>query len=395
MEIQKGFFTNVTNPTVINRLFFVRVIVCAGLISGFLTSYPLWINDRFYPLAPVADFIPILPPPFDAVLIAAILILLAVIVFYPKKYIFIGLFILLLYLVLQDQSRLQPWFYQYNFLLASIGWFEFSSNRNKDKSALILCQTILVGTYLWSGLHKLNFVYLFETFEWLTEPAFEIFPFLGSIPPHFLAIMSAVIEAGAGVALVFSSTRQYGTWVLTGMHIFILLMVGPTGHVYNSVVWPWNICFILLLVALFSRNDKEYQKAQILVPQNIYHGLTIVIFLIVPVLNLMNLWDHFPSASLYSGKKPFAQIHVTDTVKEKFPERVIPKFNKPNTISIRDWSYAELNVPEYSEIRIYKHIFRDLCNYQKQKSSLVLEMYQTADLLSGKRAKKIYICHEL
>lgn len=230
----------------------MRLVVCLGLISGLLLSYNLWINDRFFPLTPVTDFIPILSPPFDQLLLITVLILLVIIIFYPKSYIYGVFFTLAFYLALQDQTRLQPWFYQYIFLLGAIAWFDHKQVKNRFISPITICQTILIGIYIWSGLHKLNYTYIFETFEWLSEPALQIFPISTSLSLLILAIITSLIEAAAGLSLAFQSTQKYAVGILITMHIFILMMIGPSGLAYNSIVWPWNICFILLLLLLFA-----------------------------------------------------------------------------------------------------------------------------------------------
>ncbi len=393
-KLLKQFFKYIKEPEINDRLFFARVIVCLGFISGIVISYPLWINDRFYPLAPVGDFVPLLSPPFDTILFAGILMLLAILVFYPQKYIFAGFFSLMAFALLQDQSRWQPWVYQYSFIIGAIAWFQTHPLKKHGRHAIACIQIILIGTYLWSGIQKLNYNYLFETFEWLLSPALEAFPILQSMPLSLFALISILIEAGGGIALAFRRTERLGAWVLIGMHCFIFIMIGPAGKEYNRVVWPWNICFVMLIGSIFL-GKKNSQETSRLFPQNFYHGLVIIIFLILPVLNIAGVWDHYLSSSLYSGNLPYGKIHVTDTVKKKFPKRIKTKFNLLNGFSIRKWSFTELHASDYPQPRIYKTVFRKLCKYQQHKYGLVLEIYGTADLITGKRKRQEYFCHEL
>ena len=55
-------------------------------------------------------------------------------------------------LVLQDQGRLQPWFYQYSFMLAAVGFANL--RRLSTQGALNACRLIVALTYLWTGLQK-------------------------------------------------------------------------------------------------------------------------------------------------------------------------------------------------------------------------------------------------
>lgn len=358
-----------------------------------LVTHRQWINERFFPFAPVFDFIPILPEPFGIVLLGGIIILLGILIFRPSTYVFAALIGFIVYGLLQDQARMYPVVYQYPFMLGAIIWFYRKPNQQRGKLALACIQIILIGIYIWSGLHKLNYVYLHSTFEWLVGPLLSAFPVLASLPMPVLAVVSAIIETGAGIALAFRSTQTYGTWILIGMHCFILLMVGPTGMEFNRVIWSWNISSILLLSAVFL--GQPQQAISYAMPRNFYHGLIIILFLVMPVLNFAGLWDHFPSASLYSGKKPYARIHLTDYVKEQFPAEVQAKVSLLNELSIRDWTYTELHAPDYPQARVYKDIFRKACTYQQQKYGLVLEIYGTADLLTGKRQRQEFFCHQL
>lgn len=351
-------------------------------------------NERFFPFAPVFDFIPILPEPFGIVLLGGIIALLGVLTFYPHKYVFTVFIGLVVYALLQDQARMYPVVFQYPFMLGAIVWFNQKPNEQRANLALACIQIILIGLYIWSGLHKVNYVYINETFRWLIGPMLEIFPTLDTLPIPVLAVISAVIETGAGIALIFSSTRKYGAWTLIAMHCFILLMVGPTGMEFNRVIWSWNTSSILLLSAVFLGYNQQHLSSY-LIPGNLYHGLIILLFLFMPIFNFVGLWDHFPSASLYSGKKPYARIHLTDHVKKKFSPKVQSKISLLNELSIRDWTYTELDAPDYPQPRVYKDIFRQLCTYQENKYGLVLEIYHTADLVTGKRKREEFFCHEI
>lgn len=372
----------------------IRSISCLGLLIGILMSYKLWVNSRFYPVAPVSDLIPLLSAPYDYALLIIVVVLLTILIFYQHKALYFGLFIGFSYLILQDQSRLQPWFYYYLFILGAVALYDLKSAKNEPYNYVNICRIILAGVYFWSGLQKLNHAYLFDLFPWLVSPLTNFIPLLNHIPLSILAISSAVFEVIAAICLLIPRTRKYAVWLLISMHIFILLMIGPLGLNFNEIVWPWNISFILLLGFLFLKKP-FFSWRSLLIPKSIFHGIAVFLFVIVPVLNFGGYWDHSLSSSLYSGKKPYAKIYVPNALKAKFPDEVILKFSAQNELFIRDWSYVELNVADYTESRIYTHIFHRLCDYQKRENSLVLEVYDTANIVTGHRSKKIYFCHEV
>ncbi|MBC7929608.1 MAG: hypothetical protein H7Z38_03475, partial [Rubrivivax sp.] len=106
-----------------DKVFWLRLALALGLLLSMIHSRRLWVaSPRFYPTVPVFGFLPAVPFPLDFALFAALLILIAplAIAKRPGRYVtaFLALAALL---VLWDQSRLQPWFYQYAVMLAALG----------------------------------------------------------------------------------------------------------------------------------------------------------------------------------------------------------------------------------------------------------------------------------
>src|SRR5262245_55384608 len=60
-------------------------ILAVALLSGFLLSPRLWLSGRSYPLTPVSDLLPAIPPPFDVIWFGAMLLLLLALVVLPRS----------------------------------------------------------------------------------------------------------------------------------------------------------------------------------------------------------------------------------------------------------------------------------------------------------------------
>src|SRR5919199_1595666 len=106
------------------RLAWLKLAIVAGLISGLLLSPRIWVSGRVYPLTPLFGQIPPLPYPADYIFLSLFFALLAAVAVFRGRW--AGSFALLafflaVFFVLQDVSRLQPWFYQYSFMLAAVG----------------------------------------------------------------------------------------------------------------------------------------------------------------------------------------------------------------------------------------------------------------------------------
>src|SRR5262245_62116910 len=155
-------------PPWLRRLFWVKTIVAAGLVAGFVLSPRLWLTGRMYPLAPISDLLPPVPAPFDFVWFGSLLVLLGLIAVRPRPGVLIWAFVALAgLLALWDQSRWQPGVYQYLFLLAACAARRQDSTSTDQEAALNVCRFILASTYVWSGIQKLNASFAGYVFPWL------------------------------------------------------------------------------------------------------------------------------------------------------------------------------------------------------------------------------------
>src|SRR5207248_1237718 len=103
------------------------------------------------------DSLPVIPHPFDHIwffLLLGLLVAIATIA-QPRRLILIFLLLAGL-LSMWDQTRWQPWFYQYLFMLAAIGFCGWKRPETRNQQVLNACRLIVGSTYFWSGLQKLN-----------------------------------------------------------------------------------------------------------------------------------------------------------------------------------------------------------------------------------------------
>jgi hypothetical protein len=128
------------------RLLWLKTILSLGFLSGVLISMRLWTADRFYPTTPVFEGLPSFSGAVDYAGFGALLVLLAAVLFRRSRWPALALLALVILLAALDQSRLQPWVYQYSFMLAALALCRAPGD------ALDVCRLILAGTYLWSGL---------------------------------------------------------------------------------------------------------------------------------------------------------------------------------------------------------------------------------------------------
>jgi uncharacterized membrane protein YphA (DoxX/SURF4 family) len=364
----------------------LRLTIAAGLLSGFLLSPQLWVSTRFYPLTPAAPFLKSLPFPFDylAYLLLLSLVTAAGVAPRPRVWIYASA-VLLCALWMQDQSRQQPWCYQYAFMLAAL-------TLPKTQRSLNVCRLIVATIYFWSGAQKLNPYFASGTFTWLAHP----------VAVHFPALVVATgyaapwIEMGCGVALLTRRFRRPAAVALIVMHALILLAIGPFGRGSNMVVWPWNFAMIAFLLLLF--RDSETRTGEILWGPGGFDRAVFALFALAPALCFVSLWDSYLSAALYSGNKNQGAIYMTDAVAEHLPDAVYGDVTEEtdgmDKLLINDWSFDELNVPAYPEVRVYKRVARKLCEFAAAPGDVKLEV-QGKWMLWKQPKVVVYSCAEL
>lgn len=87
------------------------------------------------------------------------------------------------------------------------------------------------------------------------------------------------------------------------------------------------------------------------------------------------MWDSFLSWSLVSGNTHSADIIISDDSVKEIPislHKYIKRTNNQNFIKFGDWSFDELNVPQYPQPRIFKNIALHLCDYIEDPNDLKL-----------------------
>jgi hypothetical protein len=368
------------------RLLQLKVVIAGGLLSGFLLSPKLWLSSRFYPQTPVVPFLRPIPYPVDHVVFIALLILLIAIAVVPRPAKPIAAFLTLAAaLALLDQSRWQPWFYQYLFMLIAVGLASRSPG-----TALNTCRLIVACTYFWSGLQKVNPNFADDVFPWMAEPLTRFLPtgFVKSFIP-WLGLAMPFVEAAIGIGLLTRRLRTAAMFLAIGMHVFIMIGIGPLGHNSNTVVWPWNVAMVALLLILFRASPEVSWRDMVWDRGAVFQRVVLVLFGILPLLSFFNLWDHYLASALYSGNRNNGVLYLSDSVFAELPDAIQDEATEDgpdvNKLEIADWSYRELNVPAYPEVRIYKRVASSLCGYAESPSEVKLVIEGKGALFRGKR----------
>lgn len=326
-------------------------------------SHKLWLSARFYPLTPVLPFLKPIPSPFDAILFGATLLALAASAITPRL---IPIFaVLAVFLALSDQSRLQPWFYLYVFLLLGVSFFSPNA-----------CRLIVASTYFWSGAQKLNAGFIDDVFPWMLEPFLRHLPARAIAAVHPLSLAAPFVELIIGIALLSKKFRTGAIIAAVGMHVFIFLALSPWGQNYNHVVWPWNIAMASAVVILFWKIDEA--PKQILFGEGPFHAATLLLFTVAPLFSFFGYWDHYLSSAMYTSNRNQGMIFFSDKMFARLPGGIAEYAREEtpdlDSINISEWSATELNVPPYPEVRIYKNVAKKICSYATEPGEVRLSI---------------------
>ena len=389
------------------RLDAVTATVCAGLLAAFALSPRLWLSDRTFPLTPIPP-LPPLPVPTDYILmVGAAAALLATLAASAMR--FRGrastvpladrwlpaTVIALMVLAITDQQRWQPWFYQYTAMLAAVAISTRPGARTSATDALDACRTILAGIYLWSGVQKLNVSFLTLDFPWMVEPIVQALPGWAGRGLESLAVAVPVVEISVAAAVLSPRLRRAGVAAAIGTHAFILACLGPLGHDWNTIVWPWNVAMIALVVLLFGGHADPGWRRVLTAQSRAVNAVVIVLFWILPALSFADLWDSYLSACLYSRNTRRADVFVAAPVLARLPASVAARADDTGAIHPMSWALDELGVPVYPEPRVFKSVATELCRQARRDDQVILVISSRPQLVSGDRSTSMLECSDL
>lgn len=366
--------------TAAGRLRLLRLVLALATPCGFALSSRLWLSSgRTFPTVPVFDFLPRVPAPFDLVWLLALVALLAAAAASARRrrYLFASL-ALAVPLALWDQTRWQPWFYQYVFMMFLIA--AAPSGAEGEEAALRACGLLAASLYFWAGVQKLN-------------PRFfaEVVPSLAAGLPAAaarlatpLAVFVPLTEVCAGLLLLTRRWRRVGVALALATNVCVLLLFFPSRR--NKVVWPWNAAMAALVLILFrggSHGLRGFLPRRALSTQ----AAAALFFWLLPLLSLFSLWERFLSGAVYSGNTAGAVLRLSDAVAGRLPAQVRSKVRPDGagggTLDIDHWSYTELKVPAYPSTRVYRGAASRLCEFAERPSEVVLLIREAPSPLGG------------
>lgn len=337
-------------------------ITCIYWLSAKLLTWRIWTVNRILPTAPVFEFLDKVPGIIHTGLFVLSCSLMALSLLNSNRQLLIALLVTEILSCLLDQNRLVPWEYFYVFII-----FVFIANPNTSGIIPISIALILISTYCYAGLCKLNQGFLDIVWSKM------ILKYFLKVPPkiiekkwiYYCGYLLVAAEIVGGIGLLFVKTQKRSAIALIVMHVFILLLFSPLGFVGYRVLWPWNISMALLLYFIFL-HKKDPPISNFLSMSKGWNKLVILCWVILPAASFWGYWDRNLSSNLFSANLPKMIICIADTSKCKELQRFCSRNNNPSIcdgfakIDIQTWPFVESGVAAYPEIRTYRAIQKKL-----------------------------------
>jgi hypothetical protein len=358
------------------RIDLVLQVICLAMGVLVFLSHPLWLSQRNYPMAPRFSWMPGFAYPWDAV-VAGLFIVLPFLIFFSRsvKTLTVTYVILYIILVIQDQNRLQPYYFQLLAMLVVVSGMGFGKHTERYAVAFRLLGIILFGTYLWAGIHKVN-------------PYFQArFAVLGA------GYWVPVVEILLALGLLWPLTRRVAVAGLVLMHIGIAVALSPWFYGWNLIVIPWNLALAAINVLVFwpaKESGPEWfslrglasvsaapgpasnaAQRRALYAARLMQSVLILLFVLLPALNLFGHWDHYLSSSLYSYKVPYAKVYLEPEHVANLPdhiEKYVFDDDQGVFVEVTLWALGEMQTAPYPEHRVHEQIRSYLCGFSPADS---------------------------
>jgi hypothetical protein len=331
-----------------------RAALCGSTLLMVGLSWPLWVDDPDFPRVPFFRGWPVLPPWVSWLVLVGILVTIGLAAIGFRWRLMIGLSLpLLVFAILQDQNRFQPWAYQYTM----IGLAMACMTRSR---ALRMARWYVFGLYYYSGLSKLDASFCRElgpTFLTAALGPFGLKPEGWPESTRMLACLALpVFEITVTWLLLYKATRRVGLVGAVAQHSALIWVLGPWNLAHSTIVLAWNVALIVEDVLLFGRStipiavEGETMLGRLA-------GLIFWAAMILPAGERLGLCDAWPGHALYASHAERSEVFVHEDDLDRFPlalrARLEPGGVTPwRRLDLTGWSRDVRGTPLYPSGRV-------------------------------------------
>lgn len=302
------------------------------------------------------------------------------------------------FLFIRDQHWLQPWAWQ-AFLIFLI---DLCFKGDDDKRTW--WRRLACSVYLFSAMSKFDIAFFDHLGKTIVTrglaPAVGIDTALWSRQfTRAVVFLLPLTELAAAVCLSRTSWRRVGLGLATAVHLGLLLALGPFGLDHHAGVLIWNVFFLTHIWILFwpgKMGDEADDVAGDSKQENAKRPrwATVVVggVLLLPALEPVGLFDHWPGWSVYSNRSPVIRIEVAfprpvedvDWVAEPLP------LSDFQIISLSGWSFAAWRSPSYPQERFQLGVCRALLDKLPEETPFRVRVLTYSGDRTGRATERVY-----
>jgi len=287
-----------------------------------------------------------------------------------------------LFWFLQDINRMQPFNLMYCYTLLMITFWYREKHIAQNALRIMVC-----GVYFWAGFHKLNLSFYAQVAPWFLEPIHHLGdPPYGLMDQLFinLIIFVPIYELLIGVLLLFPACRWLATYMAFIMLVVVLYCLGPLGHNWGASVWPWNVWLFLMEFCLFNTQNSKEKPALLFLKLHPTGILSVIIFMLAPIISIYNLQYTQLGFKLYSGNTVRGEIlfpkEETFSRLPKYVKNLMPPLQHQKEVT---WALAtELHNAPYPAPEPMRIGAAGMCPYLDVPSKAVLRLTHPAPFYS-------------
>lgn len=245
----------------------------------------------------------------------------------------------------------------------------------------------VAGLYLWAGLQKLNHVYVHFVFLWVLRRLLPGAP--DGAFTRAAAVGSALLEAGAGLMLLFPRARLAGVAVLVSLHVVLLAYLATLEPVWGYAIWPFKLFALAPLLFLGCASSAR----DVLLPRSASGALVRALALALPALNLAGLWPDVLSFHFYSGRTPKPALVVGPEFVAGSPFLAQARDGATGRLSWIAWSAHDTGLELYPSPWYHRAVFAKLCA-SRRPPPLGLVLRGRPETWTGRQSELALACPE-
>lgn len=385
-------------PNISQRLSKWTAISSLALVA---VTWRLWTPQAVYPQVPIFESLCNAPGWLDWLGLSGTLVgLILLAINRPQQVAQIGyatLMVSLLLLFSLDQHRFQPWAYEL-WLFCGV-WLCC-----RDALRLNLMRWLLVSVYFYSAIGKLDFEFLHTVGQQMLAVVskgigLDLKNAFYSLRLGLVAVFP-LAELAIAIALAVPKTRRVAGWLAIGLHVGLIVILGPLGLNHRAGVLVWNMQVALQVYWLFvSKQTAEPEESAFAWPEWVACA-AIGAAILLPSTERLGLWDHWPSWALYAPHSSRVYVEIAEPALDRLPERLRQLVKETPTetdeiavwlaVPIDRWSLQELDTPIYPQARFQLGVAEKIATDMNAGFQIRVTVLGTATRFTGTRRSAVY-----